>query len=30
LESAMQGYIRTTTLRAFGEEDIGRILEELP
>lgn len=30
LESGMQGNIRTTTLRAFGEEDIGRILEELP
>ena len=27
---AMQGNIRTTTMRAFGEEDIERILQGLP
>lgn len=30
LQTGMDGNVRTTTLRAFGEEDIERIIEELP
>ena len=29
LQVGMQGNVRTTTLRAFGEEDIGKIIEGL-
>jgi len=30
MATALQGNIRTTTLRAFGEEDIERVLQGLP